>query len=172
MDSVPDEGKACEVEDAATEFEMNQGIGSGDAGIAPTVGSKGPGRRLRLRSLVRVENRGEDRTGELAGQDVHVDLVPEAAVVPAAFSAAPHLAEADLLVAPPAGAVVLEDGQHDAVHTEDGEGVVEEEPHRLRAVATTPRVRLADHDADDGAPVGKVHLMQPTVTNRATRRSL
>ena len=72
MDSVPDEGKACEVEDAATEFEMNQGIGSGDAGIAPTVGSKGPGRRLRLLvgteigqndELARAQDRSKDALG-------------------------------------------------------------------------------------------------------------
>jgi hypothetical protein len=51
MDSVPDEGKACEVEDAATELEMNQGIGSGDAGIGPTVGSTGLERVMDLVGL-------------------------------------------------------------------------------------------------------------------------
>src|SRR5688572_21864128 len=41
----------------------------------------------------------QDRALELRGQDVHRDLVPEAAVVPAAFPPAADLAEADLFVA-------------------------------------------------------------------------
>ena len=114
------------------------------------------------------------RTGlvNLRGQDVHMDLVPESAVVPAALPTSAHLAEADFSIAPAAGAVVLEDRQHDAVQVEDGEGVVEEEPHRLRAIATAPRVRFADHDADHRAPVGEVHLVQSAVANRAARGSL
>src|SRR5829696_1723367 len=114
---------------------------------------------LPLIPLVNGEDGTENGAGELRGQDIHVNLVPEAAVVPAALPPAPYLAKADLLVAPAARTVVLEHHQHHAVQTERGEGVVNEEPHRLRAIAAAPRVRLADHDADHRAPVSEVHFV-------------
>src|SRR5687768_3596196 len=109
--------------------------------------------RRDLIPLVHGEEGAKNGAGEFSRQDVHVDLVPKTSEVPTAFPAPADLAEAGFLIAAAAGVVVLEDHQHDVVQAENGEGVVEEEPHRLCPIAASPRVRLADHDANERAPV-------------------
>src|SRR4051794_9913072 len=70
--------------------------------VLPTYPSVSTPRLLHIR----LQQSAEDGAGEIRGQDVHVNLIPEAAVVPAALPSAPHLAETDLFVAAAAGAVV------------------------------------------------------------------
>lgn len=88
---------------------------------------------------------------------MHVDLVPPSAPEYAALATPPEFAEACLFVCPPARLVERDDLDHDAAKTERGEGIVEGQPDRFRAVALPPVAGLADNGCEVHCAVALVY---------------
>src|SRR5215204_7300633 len=102
---------------------------------------------------------------ELAGEAVHVDLIPKLAAQHAAFAPPAERLEAGPLVSLDACRVELEDRQHNVVEAEGGKGEGEHQARRLGAISLAPALRLADQDAEGGRAVAEVHAVQPGIAD-------
>src|SRR5207302_1084205 len=107
---------------------------------------EGPGERFL--GFVRYENLAEHRAGEVGGEGFHVHLVVEPPSEDARFVPPPELPEPRFLICPDAGEIEGIDAEHDAMQAEGGEGVIEHQARRLRAVTLAARIRRANHDAE------------------------
>src|SRR3972149_5034510 len=102
---------------------------------------------------------------ELLAQDAHRYHVQRPAVAQAVAPQQTLSPEAAFLVAADAAGVIGVGDQPDAPQPQLSEGVVQDAPDGVRAVATAPAVLLADGDSQLRTPAGRVDLEQADSSN-------